>query len=250
MDVVIERMNELSDTELRVILVIRYATTVLSVSDIQTQTGRGRQVYIAIKELLKRNVIEKTNHTIQDNVHKWTWEFLWDKTAKSAETPIAMRHSMLEELSVTEKSSATELPTTEESSVVVTDKPKSKLRTQKSTVAQPSAQQHAAVKAYVDVTHRRPKHFVADAIALAVGDDETVISAWKEVVKTWLLSGWNPQNVDGMLDMFKNRNNQTTKQNGTRRRVVIDPKPNKTVSELEQQLADYLKENEAYHEAN
>lgn len=250
MDVVIERMNELSDTELRVILVIRYATTVLSVSDIQTQTGRGRQVYIAIKELLKRNVIDKTNHTILDNVHKWTWVFLWENTAKT-DTPLSnMQYSMHNELSVTEESSATDVPTPEESSVVAKEKPKPKSRTQKTVVTQPSTQHHVAVKAYVDVTHRRPKQFVADTIALAVGDDETTISAWKEVVKTWLLSGWNPQNVDGMLDMFKNRNNQTTKQNGTRRRVVIDPKPNKTVSELEQQLADYLKENEAYHEAN
>ena len=65
-------------------------------------------MYIAIKELLKRNVIDKTNHTILDNVHKWTWIFLWENTAKTNASQSSVQHSMHDELSVTEEYSATE----------------------------------------------------------------------------------------------------------------------------------------------
>jgi hypothetical protein len=235
MDVVIARMNELSDTELRVVLVIRYATTALSVCDIQTQTGRGRQVYIAIKELLKRKVIEKTNHVIVDNIHKWSWVFLWDVHEAH---PVDVVQSPL--LIVAQEPLKEEVVTT----------PKAKPRKQKTVETAVSVQHHSAVKAYVEVTHRRPKQFVAETIANAIGDNETDIIAWKDIVKTWVLSGWNPQNVDGMIDMFKNRNNQGGKSSNAKRRIVIDPKPNKTADEMAMHLAEYLQENEEYHEAN
>jgi hypothetical protein len=40
-------------------------------------------------------------------------------------------------------------------------------------------------------------------IARVVGDDEQAIQRWGEVVHYWVGRGWNPSNVEGMLEFFK-----------------------------------------------
>lgn len=246
MNIILQRMNELSDTELRVVLVIMHTDKLLSVADIQQQTNRGRQVYEAIKTLTSKNVIAKSNLTIVDNVHKWNWTCLWqDEPSVIVPTPVEVVPQPI----ITN----VELPLS-----ILSEPPanvKKKERTQKTTTKKESTanpnQQHSAVKTYVEITHRRPKHIVANAIANAIPDSENELSAWKDVVSQWVLSGYNPMNVDGMIDMYKNRHNPQQQNRQVKRRIVIDStQPMNPPEVYAARFEEYMKENEAYLEAN
>lgn len=67
-----------------------------------------------------------------------------------------------------------------------------------------------AIIAYRDHAHLTPNHDQRSEIARRVGDR---VEQWREIVKAWMLAGYRPQNVAGMLDAFENgglnkRNNQ------------------------------------------
>lgn len=54
------------------------------------------------------------------------------------------------------------------------------------------------------ITYREVAHFTAPP---AARDDLCKVSDvdhWRDVVKTWIKKGWNPRNIDGMLDVYKN----------------------------------------------
>lgn len=246
MNIILQRMNELSDTELRVLLVIMHTEELLSVADIQQKTNRGRQVYEAVKTLSNKNVIAKSNLTIVDNVHKWNWKCLWQDAP-----PITV--NAVPEIAPSLIATTVELPFAMIEEVPVVAKKKETNRkpaTKKESTANPN-QQHSAVKTYVEITHRRPKHIVADAIANAIPDTEGELNAWREVVKQWVLSGYNPMNVDGMIDMYKNRNNPQQQNRQTKRRIVIDnTQPMNSPEVYAARFEEYMKENEAYLEAN
>jgi hypothetical protein len=131
-------------------------------------------------------------------------------------------------------------------SEVVIEKPPAKPKTtRKATPKEPTSQQNPAVLAYVEVTQRRPKQFVADAIANTVNEND--VDAWKQIVKQWILSGWNPTNIDGMLNMFQNRMNPAMNKQGKRK--VIDTSISlQTPEEHAAKLEAYLRENGAYEE--
>lgn len=207
MEYIFQHMNELSDTELRVVMVICYHTSVLSVADIQTFTGRGRQVYDAIKSLKRREIISQSNPQILDGVTKWKWSCIWNES-RSVEVT---------------------------SPIIVRETPK---KAKKPSTTNPN-QHHLAVIAYTECTHRRPKQLIADVIASAVSESETDIAFWKQVVTAWVLQGWNPQNVDGMLNMYRNKTLPSTT---AKRKVNLNP-PEVSVEEQERRLADYLREN-------
>jgi hypothetical protein len=240
MNIILQRMNELSDTELRVLLVIIHTDEPLSVADIQQKTNRGRQVYEAVKTLGNKNVIAKSNLTIVDNVHKWNWKCLWQDAP-----PIEI--DFLPEFMQPSVATTVELPfAMPEEAPVVTNKKEStrKPATKKESTANPN-QQHSAVKTYVEITHRRPKHIVANAIASAIPDSETELNAWKDVVTQWVLSGYNPMNVDGMIDMYKNKGSlQQNRQQ--RRKIVLNPVSTKSPEEEMAKLQAYFLENNAY----
>ena len=246
MNIILQRMNELSDTELRVLLVIMHTEELLSVADIQQKTNRGRQVYEAIKTLGNKNVIAKSNLTIVDNVHKWNWKCLWQDMAPIVTNAVPEIAPPL--IATTVEMS---LQMAEEEPVVPKKKESNRNpATKKASTANPN-QQHSAVKTYVEITHRRPKHIVADAIANAIPDIEVELNAWREVVKQWVLSGYNPMNVDGMIDMYKNRNNPQQQTRQTKRRIVIDnTQPLHPPEVYAARFEEYMKENEAYLEAN
>lgn len=210
MDYIFQHMNELSDTELRVVMTICYhSSTVLSVADIQELTNRGRQVYDAIKSLKRREIVSQSNPQIIDNTTKWEWTCVW-KTQSPPEVV-----SQLEEVPSVAKPKKAKKPST----------------------GNPS-QQHLAVIAYMECTNRRPKHLIADTIATTVSENEADIVFWKQVVTAWVLLGWNPQNVDGMLSMYRNK---TIPSSQPKRKVNLSV-PVVSVDEQESRLAQYLQE--------
>lgn len=237
MNIVLERMHELSDTELRIVLVIMHTTELLSVLDLQQKTGRGRQVYDAIKTLLANKIVFRDNQQVVDTITKWQWNCAWKSELQ--QTKAIMPPAQIEEV-IAKVSSIANAVVGEPLPLIPMKKP----RTKKETVNNES-QHCTAVKIYVEVTHRRPKHFVANAIAIAIIESEENLRTWKEVVEFWILSGYNPLNIDGMLDMYKNKGNlQQNRQQ--RRKIVLNTAPTKSPEEEMAKLQAYLLENNAY----
>ena len=222
MNTVFDNMHLLSDTELRLVLIIVSTTEMLSVQDLQDKTHRGRQVYTAVQALKDRNVIEQSNPKIVNSVRKYKWSCIWNTVFPS---------TTVESL----KMDIMELPI------------KPKLKTVKST-ANPN-QLHSAVKVYTEITHRRPKQFIADVIASTVASDGEDLNQWKSIVELWLLSGWNPNNIDGMLDMYKKRN-QPKELRVKRKGVLYNGITAKNEAETSAMLTEYLKENGVFNEEN
>ena len=82
------------------------------------------------------------------------------------------------------------------------DKPKKK---------QPKARDpnlaHPAVKAHKQVTQRTVAPLVRAEIARRVGKLPERVLAWRKHVKWWIMKGYNPMNVEGMLDSFSHDSN-------------------------------------------
>jgi len=76
------------------------------------------------------------------------------------------------------------------------------------------AQHHPAVIAYTEVTRRRPPHAVAEQIAAAISD----IERWKQCVRDYVMNGWNPQNITGMIRVY----NGEMKLRTGRKSIAID----------------------------
>lgn len=215
---VIQNMHLLSDTELRIVLVIVSTNEIMSVLDLQEKTNRGRMVYTALQNLKEQGIISQSHVQIVDSVRKYKWSCVWVKQQQTA---------------------------TKESARASSDaKPKKNSKP----VVNPN-QSHPAVNVYVDVTHRRPKQFIADVIAQNVASDGEDLNQWKSIVELWILSGWNPNNVDGMLDMYKKRH-QPKEQRVKRRVVLTNEPPVKNEAQTSAMLAEYLKENGVFNEEN
>ena len=61
----------------------------------------------------------------------------------------------------------------------------------------------AAVEYYRSCTNRYPNRVQIRDIDAAV-TNLTQLNVWKQSVDLWMRKGWNPQNIDGMLEVFKN----------------------------------------------
>jgi hypothetical protein len=230
---IVQYLNELSDTELRVVLVVINIQTPLSVADIQELAGRGRQVYTAIKALRNRGVIIQRDAFLDGKVTKWIWSCAWDMnvipdSTKSQQDDVSVIPQPLFDVSL-------------ESPTVVTEK-ETKPKRAKTPKGNPN-QQHPAVLAYMEVTSRRPKQFVANAIAETVANEGVDLDSWKNIVKTWIMNGWNPTNVDGMLNMYRNRNSAEQPSRNRRRIVLTDevilPSAESQAAKLEEYLREY-----------
>lgn len=207
-------MHLLSDTELRIVLVICSTKQVMSVADLQKLTNRGRQVYVAIDSLKQRGIVKQSHVQIIDDVRKYKWTCVWNKH--------------LDEPAVTKKEAVNVSKKSVKSNV------------------NPN-QLHPAVVGYVELANRRPKQMIADVIASAVSNEPEEIARWKTIVKTWILSGWNPNNIDGMLDLYNKR--QMPSDNRRKRIITLNP-PEKTEADMNAMLNEYLKENGNFHEEN
>ena len=240
MNMFLQKMHELSDTELRVVLIVLHTNEPLSVADIQHLTGRGRQVYEAIKSLQSKGIITQSDMIFLGTIRKWTWTCSWGEAIlQPANTPSVIEIPQEEPVLVQVVDDIFV------SEVVVEKSPVKQKTARKVTPKEPTSQQHPAVLAYVEVTQRRPKQFVADAIANTISEHD--VDAWKQIVKQWILSGWNPTNIDGMLNMFQNRTNPAMNKQGKRK--AIDTSISlQTPEEHAAKLEAYLRENGAYEE--
>lgn len=50
-----------------------------------------------------------------------------------------------------------------------------------------------------------PKKALWGMITEAVGDNQANLELWGKIIQAWLAQGWNPDNINGMLDYFKRR---------------------------------------------
>jgi len=60
-----------------------------------------------------------------------------------------------------------------------------------------------AVQVYRNVRRRFPSQELWDNIATIVGAEESALAFWRTVLKTWVARGYNPMNVEGPLEWFK-----------------------------------------------
>ena len=82
--------------------------------------------------------------------------------------------------------------------------PPSKKRTKKRDIRL----DHPAMKAYNEIARYWPPFAVRDQVCQVKDADK-----WRGVIREWIGKGWNPRNITGMLDVYKNGE----KINGTRR---------------------------------
>lgn len=64
---------------------------------------------------------------------------------------------------------------------------------------------HPAIKAYRDEAHLTVPHAARDAVC-SVQD----VRRWRGVVKKWITKGFRPQNIEGMLDWYRNGERKNT----------------------------------------
>jgi len=61
-----------------------------------------------------------------------------------------------------------------------------------------------AVKVFRANSARYPPKAWYDEIVAKVGDNPASLELWGKTVKSWVGKGWNPQNVEGMLEAYSN----------------------------------------------
>jgi hypothetical protein len=67
----------------------------------------------------------------------------------------------------------------------------------------PSPPLPAQVIAFREATGRNPNKATWPTITQAVKDDDRALKVWQAVIVAWIGRGHNPQNVDGMLDWYR-----------------------------------------------
>ena len=67
---------------------------------------------------------------------------------------------------------------------------------------------HWAVIAYRDIAHYTPNE-AARALLVKEFGDQPEQPLWRAIITEWLSSGWRPQNVNGMLNLYKERKAKT-----------------------------------------
>lgn len=210
-------LPSLTDTEIRILLVA-YANpiTSMSIKDIQIRTGRTRQVYEAIKALEQRGLLLRERS--QGLELAWIW-----KTIYTLPEPIPVPIEE-EVLVVSAAVSALDVA------------PKTKRRAKEPKPAKPaSPQQHPAVLAYTEVTRRKPSNIIADQIVAQVTD----VEKWQAAVKDYVMRGWNPLNVSGMIRLYNGEMKITT----GRRSITLDI-PHAPAADTQRAWERYLQENE------
>jgi hypothetical protein len=91
------------------------------------------------------------------------------------------------------------------------DPPKQKRRTSQRKTKTPPA-----VQVFRQNAHRFPAKSWYSNVSEAVGEDEVDLEFWGKVVKGWVGCGWNPTNVQGMLEFYQRREIPTTNGSGHR----------------------------------
>ena len=80
----------------------------------------------------------------------------------------------------------------------------------------------AAVHVYQTVAHLYPHKSLWSKMDETIGDDKESLLLFRQIVEGWLLIGWNPKNIKGMLDFYIRREipgAEKEKQNGKTKRT-------------------------------
>jgi len=203
----------LTDTELRIILIaLSNHGRALSIPDMQARTGRHRQVYEAVKSLESRGLLTRTKADTHGAL-SWLWA-----TPYHTQAPLVVADApIIVPVPVIEKPKRARQPKAEKPVVI-------------------SPQNHPAVLAYTEVSRRKPSNVIAEQIINEVVD----VEKWAATVKEYVLRGWNPMNISGMLKLYKGE--MTVSPQG--RKVVNLAIPHQAPDEAMRQWERYLQENE------
>lgn len=238
---IIADMTQYSDTELRILLVITTTCEPLSMADLQRYTGRGRQVYTAVESLERRRILHRSPG-VRHGEKTWFFQSVYTTLTTHA-PPLEPEPEVIPETPVTVPPEPviveTPTPTVIPEPVPVVPPPKRERKRKEREEVPPTAQQHPAVVAYVDITRRRPKQVVADQIAKMIPSAE--VEKWRETVEHYVLNGWNPLNVANMIRMFQGQlawKGNTGRQRGA---TVI---PHQSPEQARSDWAAYLEDNE------
>jgi len=63
---------------------------------------------------------------------------------------------------------------------------------------------HPAIQAYRKEARLHVPVTWRDTVIEVVGDIDEDILSWAELVRDWIGNGWNPRNVKGMTEAYKN----------------------------------------------
>lgn len=208
-DAFLTDIPNLSDTELRImIVVLQHVESPMTIHDMQQHTGRSRQVYNAVKSLEQAGRITRI---LSDR------GWIWQTTYQPIPVPVAP---------------------TPVTAVVEEPKPRRGRKPRAELPAKPiSPQQHPAVQAYCDVVKRKPSNVIAEQIIEQVTD----VNKWTTAVKTYVMKGWNPLNIDGMLKLYRGEINP----DATAKKRVLDLSiAHQPPDEAQRQWERYLQEND------
>jgi len=185
---------DLTDTELRIILVVIGHQGIMTMGDVQQRTGRNRQVYDAVKSLEQKGWLMRHKVASLGPV-AWRWEIL-RYTVAPITPPVPEPPALTEPPVITQaaEDAAVSVSTVESTPVNPPKPSKAKAKAPKPV----TAQHHPAVVAYMEITRRRPTHAAAELIAAHVAD----VDRWREAVKSYIVRGWNPMNVNGMIQVY------------------------------------------------
>lgn len=62
---------------------------------------------------------------------------------------------------------------------------------------------HRAVRKYREIVHLQANHIQREEIAFVVEDSDRGERIWEAVLVEWMLHGYNPKNVVGMLNLYR-----------------------------------------------
>lgn len=200
---------DLTDTELRIILVCLGHQGIMTMDDVQQRTGRSRQVYEAVKSLEQRGWLVRHKVASLGPV-AWRWQITRYEAALPPTPPVE---------AIPEAVPADPTPKKAKAKAPPKEKPI-------------TAQQHPAVAAYVEMVRRRPTHAAAEQIATSITD----VDKWREAVKQYILRGWNPMNVSGMIQVYNGEITLVTRK-GKYSTAIPHPPPDVAKAAFEQYLS-------------
>jgi len=82
-----------------------------------------------------------------------------------------------------------------------TESPKSQKATETGTETS-KLHEHPAIQTYRDVFRSYPQTGSYELITARVGAGDGDLAAWRETCSKWMLAGYNPKNVQGLIEMF------------------------------------------------
>lgn len=213
---------DLTDTELRIILVVMNHNGIMTMDDVQQRTGRTRQVYDAVKTLEAKGWLERQKVASIGPI-AWRWRITrYDVAPPVTEAPAPPPAPVPEVVPATVPDTAQAAPVKAKAPSKKPPKPV-------------TAQDHPAVVAYMEIVRRRPTHASAELIAQSVSD----VDKWRESVKQYITRGWNPMNVSGMIQVYTGAITLTYKKGRYSTEIVHQP-PDVARAAFD----EYLRENE------